>query len=77
MGIVEKISLDEATLRAIEARAKEAGKSLDDEAAELIRLGLQIAESRESLIARAKALRESLPPQTTDSLTLLREGRDR
>jgi len=75
MGIVEKIELDDATLRAIEARAKDSGKSLDDEAAELIRLGLQAIESRQALLERARAFRESLPPQTTDSLTLLREDR--
>lgn len=75
MGVIEKIAVDDVTMHAIEARAKDAGKSVDDEAAELIRLGLQAAESREALIARARAFRESLPPQTTDSLTLLREDR--
>lgn len=75
MGIVEKIELDDATMRIIEDRAKEAGKSMDDELAELIRLGLQAVDSRDALVARARALRESLPPQTTDSLTLLREDR--
>jgi hypothetical protein len=75
MGIVEKILLDDVTMRAIELRAKDAGKTLDDEAAELIKLGLQAAESREALIARARAFRDSLPPQSTDSLTLLREDR--
>lgn len=75
MGMVEKIELDDVTMRAIEIRAKDAGKSVDDEAAELIRLGLQAAESRKALVERARAFRESLPPQKTDSLTLLREDR--
>lgn len=75
MGIVEKIELDDVTMRAIEIRAKDAGKSVDDEAVELIRLGLQAAESRKALVERARAFRESLPPQKTDSLTLLREDR--
>lgn len=75
MGIVEKIELDDATIQAIEARAKESGKSVDGEAAELIRLGLQAVASRQTLIERARAFRESLPPQSTDSLTLLREDR--
>ena len=75
MGIIEKIVVDDTTLHAIEARAKDTGKSVDDEAAELIRLGLQAVESRDALVARARAFRDSLPPQKTDSLTLLREDR--
>lgn len=77
MGIVEKIVLDDATMRAIQDRAKDAGTTIDDEVAELVRLGLQAVESQEALVARARLFRESLPPQTTDSLTLLREDRDR
>ncbi len=75
MGMLEKIELDDVTMRAIETRARHAGISVDGEAAELIRLGLQAASGRDALIARARALRESLPPQKTDSLTLLREDR--
>lgn len=35
------------------------------------------ARERDALVARARAFRASLPRQTTDSLTLLREDRDR
>ena len=77
MGIIEKIVLDDTTMRSVEALAKDAGKTVDDEIVELVRLGLLASEHRQALIARARQLRESLPPQTTDSLTLLREDRDR
>lgn len=75
MGIVERIVLDDATMRAVEVRARDAGTTIDNELAELIRLGLQAAEGREALIARMREFRDTLPPQTTDSLTLLREDR--
>jgi len=77
VGVAEKVVLDDATLRTIEDPAKDAGKTIDDEVVELVRLGLLAAESRQALMTRARLFRESLPPQTTDSLTLLRENRDR
>ena len=77
MGIIEKIILDDTTMRAVEVRARNSGHSVDDEAAELLRLGLQVVSKRGALLERSRALRASLPPQKTDSLALLREDRDR
>jgi plasmid stability protein len=77
MGMIEKIVFDDATMRALEKRALESGHSLDDEVAELVRLGLAVTEERSRLLERSRALRAALPPQRTDSLTLLREDRSR
>lgn len=77
MGIIEKIVVDDDTMRRVEERARQSGKPLDHEAADLVRLGLEVAPDRAAMIERSRALRSSLPPQKTDSLTLLREDRDR
>jgi hypothetical protein len=77
MGIIEKIVIDDETMRKLEERARQAGKPLDHEAADLVRLGLEVAPVKATLIERSRALRASLGPQKTDSLTLLREDRDR
>ena len=77
MGIIEKIVLDDGTLKGVELGAKGTGHSVDDEVADLVRLALKVESTRASLIERSRTLRASMPPQTTDSLTLLREDRDR
>jgi len=77
LGIVEKIVLDDETLMAVQERAQCTGHSIDGEVAGLVRLALQVEAARASLIKRSRVLRASMPVQTTDSLTFLREDRDR
>ncbi len=75
MGIIEKIEVSDDAMRRLERDALANGRSVAEEAAALIEAPAP-PTSREELVARMKAFRESLPPQTTDSLTLLREDRD-
>lgn len=74
MGIIEKIVVSDETLRALEQDALSHGRSVAEEVAARIE-GSRSEASREELIDRMRAFRDSLPPQTTDSLTLLREDR--
>ena len=74
MGIIEKIIVSDETLQRLEKDALANGRSIAEEVAARIETPLP-ALSREELIERMKAFRDSLPPQTTDSLTLLREDR--
>jgi hypothetical protein len=76
MGIIEKIVVSDETLRALEQDALLHGRTVAEEVAQRIE-GKQSRASRDDLVARARAFRNSLPSQTTDSLTLLREDRDR
>lgn len=74
MGIIEKIVVSDETLRQLQEAAAAHGRTVAEEAA--LRIEAPVEEiSREELIARMRALADSLPPQTTDSLTLLREDR--
>lgn len=75
MGIIERIAVSDATLARLEQDAVAHGRTVAEEAAARIEESRLSQESREDLIARMRALRNSLPPQTTDSLTLLREDR--
>lgn len=75
MGIIERIAVSDATLARLEQDAVAHGRTVAEEAAARIEESRLSQESREDLIARMRALRDSLPPQTTDSLTLLREDR--
>ena len=77
MGIIEKLTLDDVTMNALEARARQSGVTISEEAADLLRAGLHAAEARQALVERSRALRAAIPRQTTDSLSLLREDRDR
>lgn len=77
MGIIERIVLEDTLMQAVEERARRNGTSIDNEAAELVRLGLSIQDDRATVIERARALRASLPRQTMDSLELLLEDRNR
>lgn len=74
MGIIEKIVVSDETLRTLEQDALAHGRSVAEEVAARIE-GSKGTVSRDNLIARMRAFRDSLPPQTTDSLTLLREDR--
>jgi hypothetical protein len=76
MGIIEKIVVSDETLRALEHDARLNGRTVAEEVAQRIE-GKRSHASRNALVARARAFRGSLPPQTTDSLALLREDRDR
>lgn len=76
MGIIEKIVVSDETLRGLEADARVHGRTVEQEAAHRIEVQHKSLD-REALIERARTFRELLPPQTTDSLTLLREDRDR
>ena len=74
MGIIEKIIVSDATLRQLEADAERHGRTLSEEVAARIEES-RPEETRDALIARMRDFKNSLPPQTTDSLTLLREDR--
>lgn len=74
MGIIEKIIVSDETLERLEKDAMANGRSVAEEVA--ARIEAPLAElSRDQLIERMRAFRDSLPPQTTDSLTLLRDDR--
>lgn len=75
MGIIEKVIVSDETMRQLEAAAKRHGRTVSEEVARRIEVTPAESLSREDLIARMRALADSLPPQTTDSLTLLREDR--
>jgi len=77
VGVIEKIVLDDSTMQAVEARARESGRTVDEEVVNLVQAALRVSPDRAALIEKFRAFRESLPPQTTDSLELLREDRNR
>jgi hypothetical protein len=74
MGIIEKIVVSDEALRLLEEAAAAHGRTVAEEVASRVEPSVR-EESREELIAKMRALAESLPPQKTDSLTLLREDR--
>jgi predicted kinase len=74
MGVIEKIVVSDETLKRLEQDARAHGRSVAEEAAARIEAP-RTEVSREQLVARMRAFRDSLPPQTTDSLTLLQEDR--
>lgn len=72
-------NLDEATLRTLRARARAAGRSVEEEARELLSRRAFANVDRAELLARADRIRAMTPadvPQT-DSTDLIREDRDR
>ena len=75
MGIIEKVVLNDETLKQLERDAKKHGLTIAQEVARRIEGRPPREIEREELLARMKALRDSMPPQTTDSLELLREDR--
>jgi hypothetical protein len=76
MGIIEKVIVSDEALRQLEEAARLHGVSVEQEVARRIE-GVPARPTRDELLARSRALRASMPPQTTDSLQLLREDRDR
>jgi plasmid stability protein len=76
MGIIEKIMVSDETMARLQEAAAAHGRTVEQEVALLVE-GEVKRPTREELLARSRALRASMPPQTTDSLALLREDRDR
>jgi hypothetical protein len=76
MGIIEKIVVSDEALRGLEQDARRHGRTIAEEAARRIESDRPPVR-REELLGRMRAFRASLLPQTTDSLALLREDRDR
>jgi len=75
LGIIEKVIVNDETLQQLEQDAKKHGLTIAQEVARRIEGRPPREIEREELLARMKALRDSMPPQTTDSLELLREDR--
>lgn len=72
-------NVSEATMRALRARAQAAGRSVEEEARELLSRRADASIDRAELLARADGIRAMTPadvPQT-DSTDLIREDRDR
>ena len=78
MGIIEKISVDDATLARLTQNAERHGRSVAEEAAEALRTQVQRL-SREEFLRRADEIAAMTPKgiKQTDSAILLREDRDR
>jgi plasmid stability protein len=71
--------LDDSIFDALKQKAAEEGKTVEEEAVELIRQGLRTAHKSVSLRERAEAIASMTPKGVvqTDSAVLVREGRDR
>lgn len=78
MGIIEKITIDDETMRKLESDARKHGRSVEAEAAEWLRLGSGRL-SRAEMVARFDAIAAMTPKgvKQTDSTVLIREDRDR
>jgi antitoxin FitA len=78
MGMIESISLDSATLVALEERARRHGRSIEEEAADTLRAAVR-RPSKAEMLARLDAVASMTPKniEQTDSVLLLREDRDR
>jgi antitoxin FitA len=78
MGLIEKIAVDDATLARLAEDARMHGRTIEQEAAEALRLGTATL-SREDFIRRADQIAGMTPSgvKQTDSTLLLREDRDR
>ncbi len=76
MGIIEKIVVSDELMTQLEASASLRGLTVEQEVVRRIE-SAPSRPNREELLARSRALRASMPKQTTDSLQLLREDRDR
>lgn len=72
-------NVSEATMRLLRDRAAASGRSVEDEARELLSRSVEPSVDRATLLARADRIRAMTPrdvPQT-DSTELIREERDR
>jgi plasmid stability protein len=78
MGIIEKIAVDSATLAKLEENAKAHGRSVEEEAAEILKRSTG-AMTRAEIIARMDEIAAMTPKgvKQTDSTLLIREDRDR
>jgi hypothetical protein len=78
MGVVEKVVISDEALRRLEDDARRNGHTVAQEVARRVEVDTKRL-SRDDLLAWSKRIRAMTPrdiPQT-DSLTLLREDRDR
>lgn len=77
MGIIEKITVDSATLSKLEQNALAHGRSVAEEAAELLRK-VTSTPTRAEVIARLDEIAAMTPKgvKQTDSTLLVREDRD-
>lgn len=77
MGIIEKIAVDSATLAKLEQNALAHGRSVEEEAAELLRLAI-VAPSRIEMLRRFDEIAAMTPKgvEQTDSTLLIRHDRD-
>lgn len=75
------INLDHDSFDALSKRAEEHGRSVGEEAGEIVRTRLRertrASTDRSELIRRSRELRAMAPVQQTDSTLLIREDRDR
>jgi len=78
MGIIERLEVDEATMRQLERDARRHGRSVQHEAAERLRAAFRHA-SKNEIVARLEAVAAMTPTGVvqTDSALLIREDRDR
>lgn len=78
MGIIERITVDDATLARLTENAERHGRTLAEEAADALR-GQAGRLTREEFLRRADEIAEMTPKgvRQTDSAVLLREDRDR
>lgn len=78
MGIIEKIAVDSATLARLTESARRHGRTIEQEAAEALRIGAGVL-SPEEFVRRAEAIASMTPKgvKQTDSTLLVREDRDR
>lgn len=77
MGVIEKIVIDSATLAKLGEIAKAHGRTIEEEAAELLRRAA--GPSRAEALARLDEIAAMTPTgiKQTDSTILIREDRDR
>ena len=78
MQLTRSVEFDRDTFEALERRAREHGKTVDEEVVALVRQGLAKA-SPGDLVERARAIAAMTPEgvEQTDSALLLREDRNR
>ena len=77
MGIIEKVSIDNSTFARLSENAKRSGRTLEQEAAEALRVALR--PPSEELVAMLDKIAGMTPKgiKQTDSTILVREDRDR
>lgn len=78
MGIIDRIAVDDATLARLAERARRHGRTIQEEAAEALRLASE-ALPPDEFVRRAEAIAAMTPKgvRQTDSTLLIREDRDR